>query len=90
MVPEEAVLQRADGKVVFRLNGEDRVERRVIAVGQQKDGRLEVLSGLDAHDRIVVRGHTALVDGAAVSVRANDGGVLEPDVASGPADPKAE
>jgi hypothetical protein len=37
-----------------------------------------------------VRGHTALIDGAAVSVRANDGGVLEPDIASGPAEPKSE
>jgi membrane fusion protein (multidrug efflux system) len=91
MVPEEAVLQRADGKVVFRLNGDGKVERRVIGVGQQKDGRVEVSSGLEKSDRIVVRGHTALVDGAVVSVRASDGGVLEPDVASRPAEPaKAE
>jgi membrane fusion protein (multidrug efflux system) len=92
MVPEEAVLQRADGKVVFRLNGEGKVERRVVSIGQQKEGRLEVLSGLEARDKIVVRGHTALVDGAVVSVRATDGGVLEPDIASGrPAEPaKAE
>jgi membrane fusion protein (multidrug efflux system) len=83
MVPEEAVLQRADGKVVFRYKNDGRVERRVIAIGAQKDGRLEVLSGLDARDKIVVRGHTALVDGAVVSVRATDGGVLEPDIASG-------
>ena len=46
----------------------------------------------DVRDKIVVRGHTALVDGAVVSVRATDGGVLEPDIASGkPSEPaKAE
>ena len=82
MIPEESVLQRSDGQVVFRVAG-DRVERRVIHTGVYKDGRVEVLSGLEAGDKVVTRGHTALVDGVVVAVRNADGSVSEPDVASG-------
>ncbi len=85
MIPEEAILQRSDGQVVFRLVGADRVERRVVKPGLYKGGRVEILDGLAAGDRVVTRGHVALVDGQAVAVRNTDGGTIEPDVASGAA-----
>jgi len=69
MIPEEAVLQRADGPVAFRLVGKDRVERRSLELGVIRDGRIEVRAGLAPGDRVVVRGQSDLVDGAAVSVR---------------------
>jgi membrane fusion protein (multidrug efflux system) len=69
MIPEEAVLQRADGAVAFRLVGADRVERRTLELGVIRGGRIEVRSGLALGDRVVVRGQSDLVDGAAVSVR---------------------
>lgn len=85
MVPEESVLQRSDGSVVFRWKDDGRVERRVIRTGVMKDGRVEVLSGLSSGDRVVTRGHTGLIDGSVVSVRSADGSPA-PDVASGGAD----
>jgi membrane fusion protein (multidrug efflux system) len=88
MVPEESVLQRADGSVVFRFAESGRVERRVIQTGVMKDGRVEVLAGLDAGDRVVTRGHTGLIDGSVVSLRGADGSA-PPDVASGGAQPPA-
>jgi membrane fusion protein (multidrug efflux system) len=69
MIPEEAVLQRADGAVAFRLVGDGRVERRALELGVIREGRIEVRSGLAVGDRVVVRGQSDLVDGAAVSVR---------------------
>jgi membrane fusion protein (multidrug efflux system) len=69
MIPEEAVLQRADGAVAFRLVGADRVERRTLELGVIRGGRVEVRDGLAVGDRVVVRGQSDLVDGAAVSVR---------------------
>ena len=69
MIPEEAVLQRADGPVAFRLAEAGRVERRVLELGTIRDGRVEVRSGLAVGDRVVVRGQGELVDGGAVSVR---------------------
>jgi membrane fusion protein (multidrug efflux system) len=73
MVPEEAVLQRSDGAVVFRVVAGERVERRVVAIGEFHDGMIEVRSGLDAGDAVVTRGHSDLVDGAVVRVIAAGG-----------------
>ena len=72
MIPEEAVLQRSDGAVVFRMDGE-LVERRVIVTGRMADGDVEVVEGLGVDDAVVVRGHAALLDGLRVSIRNIDG-----------------
>jgi membrane fusion protein (multidrug efflux system) len=68
MIPEESVLQRADGAVVFRLVGGERVERRVVSVGEYHDGLVEIEAGLAPSDVVVTRGHAELVDGALVRV----------------------
>lgn len=68
MIPEDAVLQRADGAVAFRLVG-DRVERRVLRTGPVRAGKIEVIEGLEIGDDVVVRGQTALVDGSVVAAK---------------------
>ncbi len=68
MVPEEAVLQRADGAVIFLLGPEERVERRVVELGAFEDGWIELRTGVAPGDRIVSRGHSRIVDGAVVAV----------------------
>ena len=52
MIPEEAILRRADGAVVFRAVG-DRVERLVIEPGVHHRGYVEVVRGLSPGDLIV-------------------------------------
>jgi hypothetical protein len=87
MIPEEVVLQRADGAVVFRALAENRVERRVIEVGAHHDGMVEVVRGLAPGDLVVLRGQAGLSDGELVSPRNADGsGVASgvPDVAGAP------
>ena len=86
-IPEEAILQRSDGAVVFRLDEDSRVERRVIAPGLHLDGRVEVLEGLAHDDRVVVRGHASLIDGSRVTVRNPDGSSVAPSVAGAPDGP---
>jgi membrane fusion protein (multidrug efflux system) len=86
MVPEEAVLQRADGAVVFRVQGA-RAQRLVIGVGVQRGGRIEVTRGLSAGDLVVVRGHADLVDGSEVRLRTPDGGEAAPETAAANAPP---
>ena len=80
MVPEEAVLQRSDGSVVFRLLEGDRVERRLVTTGVYRDDRVEVVEGLEPGDRVVVRGQARLSDGELVAVQAQtvagDGAVV--------------
>lgn len=87
MIAEEAVLQRADGAVVFRAVAEDRVERRVIEIGAHHDGMVEVVKGLALGDRVVLRGQARLADGQRVSPRNADGtgaAAQTPDVAGAP------
>jgi membrane fusion protein (multidrug efflux system) len=83
MVPEGAILQRADGSVIFRMVGADRVERIVVTTGAFRDGRVEIVGGVGAGDVVVVRGHARLVDGASVDVRTSSGA---PAVAAAAAD----
>ena len=83
MIPEDAVLQRADGAVAFRLVGNDRVERRLLRTGAVRDGRVEVIEGLALGDRVVVRGQTGLVDGSVVAATTRENAPV-PDVASQP------
>jgi membrane fusion protein (multidrug efflux system) len=88
MVPEEAVLQRAEGPVVFRLDGEGRVERRAVKTGLFRDGVVEIVEGIAPGDQIVTRGHADLVDGSAVIARNADGSELVRPVASGKREPE--
>ena len=83
MVPEEALLQRAEGAVLYRMVGADRVERVRVMTGVFADGWVEVRGKLDASDRVVVRGQANLLDGGVVSIRSRDGRpVDQPQVAA--------
>lgn len=73
MISEDAVLQRSDGSVVFRLIADERVERVRIVTGAYHDGLVEVVEGLSPGDRVVVRGQTSLINGSVVSLRSRDG-----------------
>ena len=66
VVPSSAVLQRVDGSVVFVLDGTNRATRRVVQLGSFQEGRVEVTKGLQAGDRVLVRGHADLLDGQQV------------------------
>jgi membrane fusion protein (multidrug efflux system) len=83
MIPEEAVLQRADGEVAFKLGAENRVQRVAIKTGIHRDGQVEVVEGLATGERVVVRGHYALSDGVMVEPR--DGEVALPKETAGAA-----
>jgi membrane fusion protein (multidrug efflux system) len=87
LVPEEAVLQRADGSVVFRAkDGATRVERRVVKLVRIKDGQAELEGGFGPGDSVVVRGNAALSDGERIAARNADG---TPVVASSTPDAEA-
>jgi len=77
IVPEEAVLLRVDGPVVFRFNDDHRVERKEVEVGINRNGLVEVVAGLSPGDRIVLRGQSRLADGELVAPRSAEGEDLE-------------
>jgi len=66
VVPENAVYQIQDRAYVYVV-GDDLVAReRMIGTGERRFGSVEVLSGLEAGERIVIEGIVKLRDGAAV------------------------
>jgi membrane fusion protein (multidrug efflux system) len=86
VVPEDAIVQRADGAVIFRLNDSGRVERVLIETGVYLDGWVEISSGLSLGDVVVVRGQARIDDGVLVSVRLADGRPSESPSAVTPAE----
>lgn len=87
IVPDQSVLQRTDGSVVFTLSPEDmRVHRRVIKVGGFRDGYVEIAGGVAPGELVLTKGHSTLVDGQVV--RLPKAAVVEssPAVAAQPAE----
>ena len=56
LVPESALLHSLDGTFVWRVDGEDRARRVPVEVGLRSAGRVEIVTGLAAGDRIVATG----------------------------------
>jgi RND family efflux transporter MFP subunit len=57
VVPLSAVLNSGDHQTVFVDRGNGYFEPRAVKIGEQMDGRIEILSGLKAGERIVVSGN---------------------------------
>ncbi len=65
-VPEEAVISEGDRSYVFTVSDDDTVKKREVSTGIWRDGRVEVLNGIDDGASIVTSGLQGLADGAAV------------------------
>lgn len=65
VVPREAVTERGGTKVVFVLNGQ-RVARRDVVLGLGDDEVVEIKSGVEIGEHVVVRGIETLTDGTRV------------------------
>ena len=68
LVPKNAVRTDSGQSVVFVVK-EDRVERRAVKVGAADGEQVEVISGLNSGERIVIDGHNGLADGSRVKER---------------------
>jgi RND family efflux transporter MFP subunit len=66
-VPRDAVMHTGEGVAVYVIEG-DRAALRRISLGPDQGLMVVVADGLRAGERVVVRGHRDLVDGALVSV----------------------
>jgi RND family efflux transporter MFP subunit len=68
LMPKAAVRRNGDQDIVFVVRG-DRVERRAVKLGLARGEQVEVLSGVNTGDRVVVEGPETLADGARVKER---------------------
>ena len=65
MVPEQAIWPIGNNKIIYVIK-EGVANQRVVQLGERKPGWVEVVSGLDAGEEIVVVGQMKLFPGAAV------------------------
>ena len=68
LVPKGAVRTDGSQAIVFVVR-EDRAERRAVTVGATDGEQIEVVSGVNAGERVVVEGVSTLTDGARVKER---------------------
>ncbi|MFW5815239.1 MAG: efflux RND transporter periplasmic adaptor subunit [Wenzhouxiangella sp.] len=52
LIPESALFRKGELRAVYVLDDQDRARLRQVRIGSRIDGRLEVLAGLDAGERI--------------------------------------
>lgn len=68
VVPEEAIVAEGMRQIVYPVK-DNKVERRVISIGQRQDGKVEVVDGLKPGETIVVLGVQRVRAGAEVIAR---------------------
>ncbi|SFR65229.1 membrane fusion protein, multidrug efflux system [Marinobacter daqiaonensis] len=76
VIPEQAVLIRGDEKYVFVV--EDGVARRIsVTLGSRMPGLVEVISGIDAGDQVIITGQDRLSSGDRIRVKEGENAIPE-------------
>jgi len=68
LVPKQAIFRRGQLQGVFVVTARHQALLRWVQVGAEYDGSVEVLSGLNAGERVVIASERKLLDGQAVEV----------------------
>jgi multidrug efflux system membrane fusion protein len=66
LLPYEAIQRGAEGSFVYALDEENRVRRQAVNLGVTDAGRVAILSGLEAGERVVLDGVDRLRNGTLV------------------------
>lgn len=66
LISADALVQEGTASYVFVVDNQKKAHRRPVTVGIVAQGQAEILSGVKAGEPVVVRGQTALPDGATV------------------------
>jgi membrane fusion protein, multidrug efflux system len=68
MVPEQSVVLRPAGKVVYVLEGSV-ARQRIVETGNRQDGMQQIVKGVNAGETVAADGAGFLTEGAAVAIR---------------------
>jgi membrane fusion protein, multidrug efflux system len=68
MIPEEALVGEGLRQIVFIVK-DNKIERRVVRIGQRQGGLVEILEGVSLGENLVVRGVQRLRAGQSVTVK---------------------
>jgi hypothetical protein len=70
LVPAASVVERGQLVGLYAVDDTGRVHLRLVQLGGRHDGKLEVLSGLEAGDRVVVDGIKRISEGNRIALPA--------------------
>ena len=70
VLPEQAIVPQGDEQYVFKVV-DGKAFRTKVAVGQRRDGKVEIVGGLANGDMVVSAGQAKLRDGVIVSIAGN-------------------
>jgi membrane fusion protein (multidrug efflux system) len=68
IIPEEAVIQEKDKKFALVVTPDNTVDKKEIVTGRRNPGKLEVMSGLNAGQQVIIQGLTRVRPGSPVNV----------------------
>jgi multidrug efflux pump subunit AcrA (membrane-fusion protein) len=74
LVPESAVLDRAGQQIVFLVEGSEQgavASARKVVPGLSSATEVQILSGIDLRDRVIVEGNSFLEEGQPIGVVEN-------------------
>jgi len=74
-IPEQAIVPQGDDQYVFKI-ADGRAVRVKVEVGQRRDGKVEIVKGLEPTDMVVTAGHLKIRDGVPVTVANTPGAEL--------------
>lgn len=89
LVPQRAVTLSATGATVMVVNEKNVVEVRTVQVGQLKAGSWEIVSGIQAGERVLVDGTQKVQPGATVRVVMDSAAAVPDTAARAGSEPKA-
>ncbi|MBY0356319.1 MAG: efflux RND transporter periplasmic adaptor subunit [Rickettsiales bacterium] len=72
-VPEEALLPKGEKVFVLRVNEQHHIELLEVTTGARLNGKVEILSGVNLNDQVVIRGHAKVKAGQEVIASLSDG-----------------
>lgn len=72
LAPKAAVRTEGDSSVVYTVGGEKRAERRAVKVGVEQAEKVEILSGLNGGEQVVLSPPAELHDGMRVTVKTKE------------------
>jgi len=68
VVPESAVVPEGDEQFVFVVNADNKAIKTVVIVGQRKPGLVQIISGLEAGQKVITQGTLRVRDGSLVQI----------------------
>jgi len=68
LVPPAAVIHDGEDSIVMTVSGDSKAHRNEVEVGVVTSDAAEIRKGIKPGDRVIVRGHNGLPDGASVTI----------------------